>query len=50
MLDELPKDCDRGTKCNAQSYKLSWNPGFDSSRLQIAQQSNEIKDLGIEQK
>lgn len=25
MLDELPKDCDRGTKCNAQGYKSSWN-------------------------
>jgi Transposase DDE domain/Transposase domain (DUF772) len=25
MLDELPKDCDRGTKCNAQGYKVSWN-------------------------
>lgn len=25
MLDELPKDCDRGTKCNAQGYKTSWN-------------------------
>lgn len=25
MLDELPKECDRGTKCNAQGYKTSWN-------------------------
>jgi hypothetical protein len=25
MLDELPKACDRGTKCNAQGYKRSWN-------------------------
>jgi len=25
MLAELPKDCDRGTKCNAQGYKTSWN-------------------------
>jgi len=21
----LPKACDRGTKCNAQGYKISWN-------------------------
>jgi hypothetical protein len=25
MLDEIPKDCDRGSKCNAQGYKNSWN-------------------------
>jgi hypothetical protein len=25
MLAELPKDCDRGTKCNAQGYKTSCN-------------------------
>ena len=25
MLAELPKACDRGTKCNAQRYKQSWN-------------------------
>jgi len=25
MLEELPKECDRGTKCNAQGYKFSWN-------------------------
>jgi hypothetical protein len=25
MLDELPKACDRGAKCNAQGYKNSWN-------------------------
>lgn len=25
MLDDLPRDCDRGTKCNAQGYKNSWN-------------------------
>lgn len=25
MLDELPKACDRGSKCNAQGYKNSWN-------------------------
>ena len=25
MLTELPKDCDHGTKCNAQGYKTSWN-------------------------
>jgi hypothetical protein len=25
MLAELPKDCDRGSKCNAQGYKTSWN-------------------------
>ena len=25
MLDELPRTCDRGTKCNAQGYKVSWN-------------------------
>lgn len=24
MLEELPKACDRGTKCNAQGYKNSW--------------------------
>jgi hypothetical protein len=25
MLGELPRVCDRGTKCNAQGYKNSWN-------------------------
>jgi len=25
MLDELPRQCDRGSKCNAQGYKNSWN-------------------------
>lgn len=25
MLAELPRACDRGTKCNAQGYKTSWN-------------------------
>jgi transposase len=25
MLDELPNNCDRGVKCNAQGYKISWN-------------------------
>lgn len=25
MLAELPTACDRGTKCNAQGYKTSWN-------------------------
>ena len=25
MLAELPRVCDRGTKCNAQGYKTSWN-------------------------
>ncbi len=25
MLDEIPTACDRGTKCNAQGYKVSWN-------------------------
>lgn len=25
MLAELPKGCDRGSKCNAQGYKNSWN-------------------------
>lgn len=25
MLDELPKNCDRGSKCNAQGHKISWN-------------------------
>ncbi len=25
MLSELPTVCDRGTKCNAQGYKTSWN-------------------------
>lgn len=25
MLSALPKACDRGTKCNAQGYKNSWN-------------------------
>jgi hypothetical protein len=25
MLEDLPTACDRGTKCNAQGYKVSWN-------------------------
>jgi hypothetical protein len=25
LLIELPRDCDRGSKCNAQGYKNSWN-------------------------
>jgi len=25
MLKEIPRSCDRGTKCNAQGYKVSWN-------------------------
>ena len=25
MLAEIPATCDRGTKCNAQGYKISWN-------------------------
>lgn len=25
MLNDLPRECDRGTKCNAQGYKHSWN-------------------------
>jgi hypothetical protein len=25
MLKEIPTACDRGTKCNAQGYKTSWN-------------------------
>lgn len=25
MLSEMPRACDRGTKCNAQGYKVSWN-------------------------
>jgi hypothetical protein len=25
MLSELPTECDRGAKCNAQGYKVSWN-------------------------
>ena len=25
MQDDLPRVCDRGTKCNAQGYKVSWN-------------------------
>ena len=25
MLKNLPTACDRGTKCNAQGYKVSWN-------------------------
>ena len=25
MLEEIPTRCDRGTKCNAQGYKTSWN-------------------------
>lgn len=25
LLDAIPTACDRGTKCNAQGYKVSWN-------------------------
>jgi hypothetical protein len=25
MLKDIPTTCDRGTKCNAQGYKVSWN-------------------------
>jgi len=25
MLKDIPAACDRGTKCNAQGYKVSWN-------------------------
>lgn len=25
MIQEIPTACDRGTKCNAQGYKISWN-------------------------
>ena len=25
LLEELPRECDRGSKCNAQGYKNSWN-------------------------
>ncbi|MFN4065577.1 MAG: transposase [Parazoarcus communis] len=25
MIQEIPTACDRGTKCNAQGYKVSWN-------------------------
>ena len=25
MRDHIPTACDRGTKCNAQGYKVSWN-------------------------
>ena len=25
ILEEIPTACDRGTKCNAQGYKVSWN-------------------------
>jgi hypothetical protein len=25
MLSEIPTTCDRGAKCNAQGYKMSWN-------------------------
>lgn len=25
LIKELPRDCDRGSKCNAQGYKNSWN-------------------------
>lgn len=25
MLDELPRECDRGAKCNAQGFKIAWN-------------------------
>jgi Transposase domain (DUF772) len=25
MIEEIPTACDRGTKCNTQGYKVSWN-------------------------
>ena len=25
LIKDLPRDCDRGSKCNAQGYKNSWN-------------------------
>lgn len=25
MIENIPIECDRGTKCNAQGYKVSWN-------------------------
>ncbi len=25
MIEELPRPCDRGSKCNAQGYKIAWN-------------------------
>ena len=25
MIEEIPTACDRGTKCNAQGYQVSWN-------------------------
>ena len=25
MMADIPTNCDRGTKCNAQGYKVSWN-------------------------
>lgn len=25
MLEDIPRACERGTKCNAQGYKVSWN-------------------------
>ena len=25
MIAELPRGCDRGSKCNAQGYKIAWN-------------------------
>ena len=25
MIAELPRQCDRGSKCNAQGYKIAWN-------------------------
>ena len=25
MIGEMPRHCDRGTQCNAQGYKVSWN-------------------------
>jgi hypothetical protein len=25
MIKDIPTECDRGTKCNAQGYKVSWN-------------------------
>lgn len=31
MIEDLPTACDRGTKCNAQGYKVSWNGYWSSS-------------------
>ena len=33
MIDDIPTVCDRGTKCNAQGYKISWNDFTKNSTL-----------------